>query len=300
MNREFHFEAIGELVSGGGDYRQQSPRQGALAERRGVIELYPGHNFEAALEDLAGTDYIWLVYVFDRNANWRPKVLPPFGDRRIGVFATRSPHRPNPIGLSAVKLLAVEGRKLHISGHDLLNGTPILDIKPYLADADAHAGAALPWRDRIDFTPRGLTYSTLARRQLEALEKLGAPDLARVAETQLALRAPDARRQRLGRSPDGKRCLAFRTWRIVFEMPNDSAVVVTEVYSGYTAEELTPGAPDPYGDKAVHRAYRAEFPGGSAGDGAAETLQCDGEKERADAEHLEEDRPHDRDTRPPE
>ena len=276
MSREFRFEAIGELVSGGGDYRQQSPRQGALTVRTGVVELYPGRNFEAALADLAGVEYIWLVYVFDRNANWRPKVLPPFGDRRIGVFATRSPHRPNPIGLSAVRLLSVEGRKLHIAGHDLLNGTPILDIKPYLADADAHVGAALPWRDRIDFTPRRLEYSPLARRQLALLDELGAPDLRRFAETQLALRAPDARRQRLSESPDGRRILAFRTWRIVFEEADDAAIGIAEIFSGYTEKELEPGAPDPYGDKAVHRAYRERFP--SAGHGAAEALQRDGEK----------------------
>lgn len=292
MSREFRFEAIGELVSGGGDYRQQSPRQGALAERTGVVELYPGHNFETALEDLAGAEYIWLVYVFDRNAAWRPKVFPPFGDRRVGVFATRSPHRPNPLGLSAVKLLAVEGRKLYISGHDLLNGTPILDIKPYLASADAHPGAALPWRDRIDFTPRKLVYSSLARRQLELLAQLGAPDLERVAETQLALRAPDARRQRLAELPDGRRCLAFRTWRLVFEEHADT-VAVTEILSGYSEEELVPDAPDPYGDKASHRAYREAFPRGSAGDGAAEALQRDGEEQCADGDHLEEDRPHD-------
>lgn len=259
MSREFRFEAIGELVSGGGEYRQQSPRQGALTEQTGVVELYPGHNFEAALEDLAGAEYIWLVYVFDRNANWRPKVLPPFGDRRIGVFATRSPHRPNPIGLSAVKLLAVEGRKLYISGHDLLTGTPILDIKPYLSDADAHVGAALPWRDRIGFTRRELEYSPLAQRQLELLKRLGAPDLRQVVETQLALRAPDARRQRLGELPDGQRFLAFRTWRIVFETPDDATVTVVRIFSGYTAEELKADAPDIYGDKSIHRAYRAAF-----------------------------------------
>lgn len=286
MNREFRFAAIGELVSGGGEYRQQSPRQGALAEQTGVIELYPGHNYEAALEDLNGTEYIWLVYVFDRNANWRPKVLPPLGDRRIGVFATRSPHRPNPIGLSAVKLLAVEGRKLYVSGHDLLIGTPILDIKPYLSDADAHVGAALPWRDRIGFTPRKVSYSPLALRQLDLLDRLGAPDLRQVVETQLALRAPDARRQRLGELPDGRRFLAFRTWRIVFEVPDDAAVEVTEIFSGYTAEELAEDAPDPYCDKDAHRVYRAEFPCGSAGDGAAEALQRDGEEKCADGDHL--------------
>lgn len=254
---EFRFKAIGVLVSGGGDYRQQSPRQGSLAGQTGVIELYPGHNYETAAADLRGAEYIWLVYVFDRNSNWRPKVRPPLGDRRIGVFATRSPHRPNPIGLSAVKLLDVDGLKLHIAGHDLLNGTPILDIKPYLAEADAYPGAALPWRDRIAFVPRRLEFSETARRQLELLRKLEAPDLLKTAETQLALREPDARRQRLSELADGRRVLAFRTWRLVFEMPNDTIVRILEIRSGYDGEELREGTPDPYGDKAIHRAYVA-------------------------------------------
>jgi len=255
---EFTFRAIGRLVAGGGEYRQQSPRQGALTEQRGVIELYPGHNFEAAAADLEGVGYIWVVYVFDRNSNWRPKVLPPLGDRRIGVFATRSPHRPNPIGLSAVRLLAVDGLKLHIAGHDLMIGTPVLDIKPYLAEVDSHPRSSLPWRDRIDFTPRRLEFSPSARHQLETLKELEAPDLYQVAETQLALREPDPRRQRLDTLDDGRMVLAFRTWRIVFTL-NDAAVNVLEIASGYTAEELLPDAPDPYGDKAIHRAYVARF-----------------------------------------
>ena len=124
------------------------------------------------------------------------------------------------------------------------------------------------------------------------LAELGAPDLCKVAETQLALREADARRQRLGELPDGRRFLAFRTWRIVFELPDEHTVTVTEIFSGYTADELAPDAPDPYGDKAAHRAYRAEFPFGSAGDGAAEASQGDEEEQGADADHLEEDRPN--------
>ena len=255
---EFRFRAIGRLVAGGGEYRQQSPRQGALTEQHGVIELFPGHNFETAAADLEGAEYIWVVYVFDRNLNWRPKVLPPLGDRRIGVFATRSPYRPNPIGLSAVRLLAVDGLKLHIAGHDLMIGTPVLDIKPYLAEVDSHPQSALPWRDRIGFKPRRLEFSPLAQRQLDKLKELGAPDLCLVAETQLALREADPRRQRLSALDDGKMMLAFRTWRIVFTL-NDAAVSVLEIASGYTAEELRPDAPDPYGDKAIHRVYNAEY-----------------------------------------
>lgn len=257
---EFRFRAIGRLVAGGGEYRQQSPRQGALTERRGVIELYPGRNFEAAAADLAGVEYIWVVYVFDRNRNWRPKVLPPLGERRVGVFATRSPHRPNPVGLSAVRLLEVDGLKLHIAGHDLLLGTPVLDIKPYLPAVDSHPRSALPWRDRIDFTPRKLEFSPLAQRQLELLNELGAPDLSLVAETQLALREPDPRRQRLTPLDDGRMVLAFRTWRLVFHLPENSGVTIDAIRSGYTPEELAADAPDPYGDKALHRAYVAAFP----------------------------------------
>ena len=251
---EFRFSAIGVLRADGCDYRQQSPRQGALGESTGVIELYPGRNFETAAADLAGADYLWVIYVFDRNRNWKPKVLPPVGKKRIGVFATRSPHRPNPIGLSAVRLVGVEGLKLYIAGHDMLNNTAILDIKPYLRDVDSFPDARLGWRDDVGFRPRVLAFSLKAEAQLLRLEKLGAPDLRQVAVAQLALRELDEGRQRLKRMPDGRSVLAFRTWRLVFEF-DEKSVRVLEIGSGYSAEELAPGTPDPYGDKDVHRAY---------------------------------------------
>lgn len=258
---EFRFTAVGVLSCGGGDYRQQSPRQGAFAEAAGIIELYPGRGFETAAADLVGVDRIWVLYVFDRNSGWKPKVRPPVGDRRIGVFATRAPHRPNPIGLSAVKLLGVDGLKLHIAGHDLLNGTPILDIKPYLHEADSFPDAHVAWRDGIDFADRRLEFSVEAEAQLRFLGELGAPDLRQVAEAQLALRELDRRRQRLSVSPTGERVLAFRTWRLVFEA-DERSVRVLAIRSGYTSDELLPDAPDPYGDKALHRAYLAAFPEG--------------------------------------
>lgn len=253
---EFSFSSIGVLRSGGGDYRQQAPRQGALGESTGIIELYPGRNFETAAADLVGVDYIWVVFVFDRNRNWKPKVLPPVGKKRIGVFATRSPHRPNPIGLSAVRLVKVDGLKLHVAGHDLLNGTAILDIKPYLSDADSFPAAKIGWRDKVAFSVRNLEFSPRAEAQLLRLDALGAPDLRRVAEAQLALRELDGRRQRLSVNPDGTGILAFRTWRIVFDF-DDRSIRVREIRSGYSVDELSPTAPDPYGDKAVHRAYLA-------------------------------------------
>ena len=94
-----------------------------------------------------------MLFWFDRNEGWRPKVLPPRSrSGRKGVFATRSPHRPNPLGLSAVRLERVDGLTLHVSDVDMLDGTPVLDIKPYVAYTDAIADAgqrlAREWRLR--------------------------------------------------------------------------------------------------------------------------------------------------------
>lgn len=106
----------------------------------------------SAWQDLAGFERIWLVFVFDRSEGWKPLVRPPRGGGKRGVLATRSPHRPNAIGLSAVELLAVEDGILRVRGLDLLDGTPILDIKPYVPYADAFPGATAGWIDELDRT----------------------------------------------------------------------------------------------------------------------------------------------------
>ncbi len=105
---------------------------------------------ERVLQDLEGFERIWLIYVFNRNDGWRSTVKPPRGGPKRGVLATRSPHRPNMIGLSAVKLEKIEGRKLYLLGVDLLEGTPILDIKPYVPYADAFPDSAAGWIDTHD------------------------------------------------------------------------------------------------------------------------------------------------------
>src|SRR6201996_5574727 len=110
------------------------------------IELLPGHNFEHALEDLAGWELIWVIFWFHLNSGWRPKVLPPRSTTgRKGVFATRSPHRPNPIGISVVRLERIDGLTLYIRDADILDGTPVLDLKPYIAYSDAHPEAGTGW-----------------------------------------------------------------------------------------------------------------------------------------------------------
>ena len=122
----------------------RQPAAAAGIEAR--VELVSGHNFEHALEDLDSWELIWVLFWFHHNSAWRPKVLPPRSTTgRKGVFATRAPHRPNPIGMSVVRLLRVEGLVLEVSDADMLDGTPVLDIKPYVAYSDAHPDAGAGW-----------------------------------------------------------------------------------------------------------------------------------------------------------
>ena len=116
----------------------------------GYIMLNKGHNFEQAVQDLYSFSHIWLIYGFHAARNWKPMVLPPRGDQKRGVFATRSPYRPNPIGISVVKLVKVSSLKIHVTGTDLLDGTPIYDIKPYIPYADAIQEANAGWIDGLN------------------------------------------------------------------------------------------------------------------------------------------------------
>lgn len=101
--------------------------------------------FEAALADIEGFDRVWLIYWFDRAGPYGPRVVPYRDTREHGLFATRSPCRPNPIGLSVVRLVGRNGNVLLVRGVDILDGTPLLDIKPYVPDFDAHVSANAGW-----------------------------------------------------------------------------------------------------------------------------------------------------------
>ena len=108
---------------------------GAKHDAEGVLEILP--QFEAGLTDIEGFSHLIVLWVFDRSAGFELVGTPPSDNRPHGVFATRSPRRPNPIGFTVVELLHREGRSLHVRGIDMLEGTPILDIKPYLSSVPA-------------------------------------------------------------------------------------------------------------------------------------------------------------------
>ena len=130
------------------------PRQpGLVPEVLTRIVFEPEFRNPDALRGIGGFDRLWLLWVFDRaiRDGWSPTVRPPRlgGNTRVGVFATRSPFRPNPLGLSCVRLVSAEDGGLTVSGADLADGTPILDIKPYLPYADAFPDAAGGYTDAL-------------------------------------------------------------------------------------------------------------------------------------------------------
>ncbi len=183
MRDEFTLRAVARIRS---DFTTKFgiPRQsGLVPEQKAMVVFEPEYRDENALRGLEGYSYIWLIWGFSmvHQEKWSPMVKPPRlgGNRRMGVFATRSPFRPNPIGISSVGLEAIEklpglGTVLRVSGADLMDGTPIYDVKPYLSFTDSHpdaqdgfAGQALPYRLEVEFGEPWL--SMIPQEKREAL-----------------------------------------------------------------------------------------------------------------------------------
>lgn len=123
-----------------------TPVQSSLAGGiEGTVEVFP--EFVPGLKDLGGFERIWLVYWFDRAKEPQLEVIPYLDTVPHGLFATRAPCRPNPIGISTVRLLEVLGNLLRVDGVDILDGTPLLDIKPYLPSFDAFEAHRVGWFD---------------------------------------------------------------------------------------------------------------------------------------------------------
>jgi tRNA-Thr(GGU) m(6)t(6)A37 methyltransferase TsaA len=231
--------------------RQSAPRQPpAAAGVRGTIELFPDGRFEHALEDLTTFSHLWVLFWFHLNEGWHAKVRPPRSEVRRGVFATRAPYRPNPIGMSAVRLERIEGLTLHVSDVDLLDGTPVLDLKPYIPYTDSIPSANHGWLGAPPGTParageeappdpraaHAVRFTEGAERELEFLRERHGIDLRpRILEV-LSLGVTPHPYRRIRKEGDGFR-LAVREWRACFAVEGGAAVV-NRIVSGYRPSEL--------------------------------------------------------------
>jgi tRNA-Thr(GGU) m(6)t(6)A37 methyltransferase TsaA len=134
---DFTLRQIGLIHSPFTD-KKQTPIQPYRSQAVGTVEVFS--EFAAGLDGLAGFSYIILLYIFDRSDGYSLNVQPFLDDRCHGIFATRYPYRPNPLGLSIVRLQKQVGNQIEISGVDVLDQTPLIDIKPYVPEFDIYQG----------------------------------------------------------------------------------------------------------------------------------------------------------------
>lgn len=244
----------------------EAPRQPRAAQGEPArIELLPGRNFEHALEDLARWKLIWVIFWFHQNPGWRPKVLPPRSTSgRKGVFSTRSPHRPNPIGLSVVRLDKVEGLNIHILDSDMLDGTPVLDLKPYVAYTDSHPDAGNGWLDDAEavqpadpVSAYAVTFMPLATEQATWIEtRTGLAVEERIRST-LALGPEPHPYRRIRKLADGMQ-LAVKEWRVRFSVEGRDVRVIA-IASGFRESQLANESDDEM--LRAHREFRERWSG---------------------------------------
>ncbi|MDX2065043.1 MAG: tRNA (N6-threonylcarbamoyladenosine(37)-N6)-methyltransferase TrmO [Fimbriimonadaceae bacterium] len=250
-------------VRSGMSHKFDAPHQpGPDAEPSGWVELKDDPRLLAGLQDLDGFERIWLVTWFDRNSDWRPRVLPPRGpSRRRGVFATRSPHRPNPIGLTCTPLFSVDGRWLRVGPVDLTDGTPVLDIKPYLPYCDAHPDSRMGWIDAVQADEAlpptfAVTVTEQARRELAWLYAQYGIEILERARSILARDPRPHRTRRIMAIPPDRFRIACGPWRLYFRVEG-SVVTVESVGAGYSEATLAKWADRPMQDRDAQIAFRA-------------------------------------------
>lgn len=244
-------------------YRYETPRQGVLENNsESFIELLPQHNFEQAVKDLEGFERIWVIYQFHLNKNWKPLVQPPRHTRKkVGVFATRAPYRPNPIGISCVKLNRIEGLKIYISNSDILDGSPVIDIKPYLPYSDSFPDSKTGWVKHGLEEIYNVIFLKNAETRLEWLKNEANINLKSFAKLQLEFNPTDDNRKRITKISETNYVLAYRTWRISYNV--DAAqhtLTIENIFSGYTPDELNNLQEDKYEDKELHIKFNSSFP----------------------------------------
>lgn len=211
------------------------PRQSGLVESaKGTIVFEPEYRNPSALRGLEGFSHIWLIWEFSQTVreNWSPTVRPPRlgGNMRMGVFATRSPFRPNPLGLSCVRLEGIdltspEGPVIHVSGADIVDGTPIYDIKPYIPYTDCRPDATGGFTDNAEMHVLNVVMDNAAAASVPA-------------ETLRAIRAILAQDPRPRYQQDADRLYSFEyeTYGIRFRVSGNTLTVQNITDTQYSHE----------------------------------------------------------------
>lgn len=227
MNDKITIKPIGVLHSELKE-RYETPRQGVFASNTTAeIHLNPKMNFEQALKDIEGFDRLWIIYWFHKNNNWKPMVNPPrYISRKVGVFATRSPFRPNQIGLSCVKLLKVEGLKVIVSECDILDGSPVIDIKPYLPYSDSFPDSSTGWVITDTKQIFTIIFEEDAKKYALNLKHEKNVNLLDYARIQLEFNPTDITRKRISTRDLINYFLDYQQWQIHYKVNEERKEVI--------------------------------------------------------------------------
>lgn len=225
----FTFEAIGVVHS---PYKElySAPKQPLhdSKEQSVTIELFAHKNYEQALQDVEGIERLWILWVFhkalrpsDNSMTWKPKVNTPRDTTKRGVFATRTPHRPNPIGISVVELESIDGRFLNVRGNDMIDGTPILDIKPYIPQYDSFPESMIGWLENIEQRPLpSIEWTTSARESALSVYSATGLHIEEIIERLLTQSNEPRSFNRIEQRKDGEKnyefVIAIKEWRADF------------------------------------------------------------------------------------
>lgn len=255
---KFELNAIGTIHCAQ-QWHFDAPRQPGLSENQATIEINPAYT--QALAGLREFSRIWVVFIF-HQASEKLVVRPPrLESGSVGAFASRSPHRPNRVGISSVCLKEIQGTTLVVENHDFIDGTPVLDLKPYISAYDSFDLPIAGWLK--DAAPEfRVIFSESATRKLAFLTERNLPAFRGFLEQQLSFLPDDSERKRVQPISETELVISYRTWRVRFHLDRAERIcTVLDIFSGWKPEELAEGTDDPWQDKALHRAFVRQFHG---------------------------------------
>ncbi len=265
MSEELTIKPIGYIRSGKAlKFNARHQPDESQAETN-ILEILEGDIYQKALQDLEGFERIWLIWWFHRNKDWRPQVLPPRGPaQRRGLFATRSPHRPNPLGITPVQLLGIKKNKLILGPCDLVEGTPVFDIKPYIPSYDSFPDSKAGWIDEVDASLAAppafqVIFSKLAEAHMDWLLKEWQIDFKdRMLE--ILSRDPSPHRTRRIRSRHGDLFdIGCGAWYAVFKV-EDKLVTILQLKPSFPLKFLTDPTRPEIPDRNAQMAFRLQWP----------------------------------------
>jgi tRNA-Thr(GGU) m(6)t(6)A37 methyltransferase TsaA len=241
-------------------YKYEAPRQPYEDEsdELGYVRLFSGMtNFSQALNGLEGFERLWLIFEFNQSEGWKPMTRTPRSTKKQGVFATRSPYRPNPIGMSCVRFEKIEGLKIFVKEFDLLDRTPILDIKPYIPQVDSFKVSNRSWLEEEDL--KEVSFSDEALNQIKWIEEKEEGKIKSFIIDQLKRDPLNNSKKRVRQIEGDLHCLAFRTWRVYFLYSYDSqSSKILFIKTGYSEEDFNQSV-DKYQNKELHREFMLSF-----------------------------------------